>query len=211
MKKLSIEDAEALLYTSIVAAVLPAWLIYPAFFSCSSETRQFLIASYRATPAILALVQPIIAFLINRSRRTPSDRRYIGPLVKGSLYLSGACSALGHLYALGCALASAQVTLPGIFWPWTTSVDSSTISVIAQGCHLFLQNDWWIILAAFVPYGSAILSSATSSCIPGKNFSTLSWADTQVRKLGKTFGGLTALAVVFSPGAVLAWTMAAKV
>ncbi|EFZ03792.2 hypothetical protein MAA_00866 [Metarhizium robertsii ARSEF 23] len=195
MKKLSTEDAEALLYTSIVAAVLPAWLIYPAFVSCSSETRQFLIASYRTTPTILALAQPVIAVLIKRCRRIPLDGSYIGPLVKGSLYLSGACSALGHLYALATSLALAPVTLTGIFWPWTTSMDISSISVIAQGCHLFLQNDWWVILAAFVPQDLV-------NFIVGRYAGMPAW---------KTFGGLAALAVVFSLGAVLAWTMAAKV
>ncbi|KAF4509359.1 hypothetical protein G6O67_003537 [Ophiocordyceps sinensis] len=206
----STEQAEALLYTSIIAAVLPAWLIYPAFFSCSSETRQTLIASYRLSPAVLALAQPVIAGMIRRLRARPRPSSSSRALVQSSLLVSGLCSALGHLYALGYAISSSKVTLQAIFWPWATSVDPSGSAIIAQGCHLFLQNDWLVICAAVVPYASAVLASTCRRLEANTDGSWVAWAENSMRSLNGRYVALTAMTAVFSPGAVLAWTMATR-
>jgi hypothetical protein len=105
-------DAEALLYTALLAGVMPVWLLLPAFVPCSSETRQILIASYRLTPIILGLAQPLLSALIKMTRRTPLAKETIQPLVQKSLLLSGALSAVGHWYAFANAILSSSVTSP---------------------------------------------------------------------------------------------------
>ncbi|KAI2628550.1 hypothetical protein GGR54DRAFT_349721 [Hypoxylon sp. NC1633] len=203
-------DAESLVYSSLLAAALPAWLIYPSYFSCSRDTRQFLIASYRATPAVLTLAQPLIASAIRRLRRTPLSKSRSRSLVRLSLVISGVCAALGHASALVSSAVSEGVTLESVFWPWATDVDRTASSVIAQGCHLFLQNDVLVIAAAVVPYASAILLSNRGDRAKIKDNSFLGRMESKMRNLGGRYVTLGFMTMVFSPGAVLSWALATK-
>ncbi|TQV97791.1 zn 2cys6 transcription factor [Cordyceps javanica] len=205
-------DAEALAYTSILAGLLPAWLLWPAFVSCSTETRQFLIASYRLTPILLGLAQPAFAALIQVLRRKPLDKSATRPLVQASLYMSGLFSVIGHWYAISSAVLSPSVSLAGIFLPGVTQTAGAPFrAIIGLGCHKFLQNDFWVILAGFIPFASAMLcrdGNCADSTETPSNFATV-----QKFMLGTSgsFLSLGALSTLISPGAVLAWSMAASV
>ncbi|KAK3934591.1 hypothetical protein QBC46DRAFT_368113 [Diplogelasinospora grovesii] len=205
-------DAEALIYTSVIFAAIPAWLLYPSFLPCSAETRQVLIASYRAAPAILAVAQPVIARLIRRVRQTPLSTSWSRPLVKASLVLSGVFAALGHFYALGSVVTSSEVTWRNVFSPWATHVDSSSSAVISLGCHRFLQSDWLVIAAAVVPYASFILSRSrneqSDNSADGRIYT---WMENKFRGLGGRFVTLAGITLLFSPGATLSWALASMV
>jgi hypothetical protein len=205
-------DAEALLYTALIAGVIPLWLLLPAFIPCSSETRQLLIASYRLTPIVLGLAQPILSTLIKTARRKPLAKESIQPLVQTSLVLSGTFSVVGHWYAFAYAVFSPSVTLAGVFWPWATEVEGASFqSVIGLGCHLFLQYDFWVILAGFVPFASATLCNSTGESESGDGVSVFARAKRFLRSIGGSYLALGAFGCLFSPGALLAWSMAATV
>ncbi|KJZ77790.1 hypothetical protein HIM_02967 [Hirsutella minnesotensis 3608] len=212
LNDISREDAEALLYTSVVAALIPAWLLYPAFFPCSSNTRQALIASYRATPAILALAQPITASLLRRFCSTLLPNYSPRQVVKISLLVSGTSAALSHFYALTSSLLSSRITPRSVFWPGATDVKGSVGRIIAQGCHLFLQNDWWIISAAIIPFTFVMLRSTRRRKEKVGSSSLGTWIDRKLGSLSNTgILGLSGLTLVFSPGATLAWSMATRI
>lgn len=205
-------DAEALLYTSLLAGVLPVWLLLPAFIPCSSETRQVLIASYRLTPIIVGLAQPLLSTFIKVARRTTLAKETIRPLTQTCLVLSGAFSAVGHWYAFAYANLSPSVTLAGIFWPWATKVEGASFqSIIGLGCHLFLQNDFWVILAGFIPFASATLRNTSGESKTGDEVPIFARAKKFLTSIGGNYLSLGAFGFLFSPGALLAWSMAASV
>jgi len=212
LSTLTSADAEALLYTACLAGVLPVWLLLPAFVPCSSETRQLLIASYRLTPIILGLAQPLLSSLIKIARRTPLAKETIRPLVQKSLLLSGTFSVLGHWYAIAYAALSPHVTLAGVFGPWATDVEGAPSQFITSvGCHLFLQNDFWVILAGFIPFVSAILSKSDGKPKSSGELSPIERAKKVLFKVGGSYLSLGVFGCFFSPGALLAWSMAATV
>ncbi|TLD10482.1 hypothetical protein PgNI_06634 [Pyricularia grisea] len=217
-------DAEALVYTSVLAAVLPAWLIVTAYIPCSAETRQVLIASYRLTPAILSAAAPLLSRFLRAVRGwrhgaascSTSCAARTRRLVKLSLVLSGAAAAIGHLYGVATGLLSSRVTLAAVFWPGaTTNLQAGAAHVLTRGCHLFLQNDWWVIAAATAPYASAVIASSGAPCTdPGDSRgmgSWYEWAENVVASLGGKWVPLTFLTLLLSPGAVLAWSTAVTV
>ncbi|KAI1827690.1 hypothetical protein F4861DRAFT_492197, partial [Xylaria intraflava] len=204
-------DAESLFYTAVIASMLPIWLLYPAFVPCSSRTRQLLIASYRLTPIITSLIQPTFAAIIRRLRSTPLSEDRARSLVISSLAIAGTTSAIGHLYAVGMGLFSGIATLRDIFSPWATEVSGSNGDIIAQGCHLFLQNDWLVIAAAFIPYAAAMLRPISPEAEkPGQARQVPRWKSWISELRGKyvSLAGLTALS---SPGAVLPLALATRV
>ncbi|KAI0406742.1 hypothetical protein F4802DRAFT_557372 [Xylaria palmicola] len=204
-------DAEALLYTSILSSMMPLWLVFPAVFPCSSETRQLLIASYRLTPAITTFIHPAIAATIRRLRKTPLSKKTSRHLVLASLAVAGVSATVGHVYAFMVAPAFGTATLRNIIWPWATEVSGTNGNIIAQGCHLFLQNDWFVIAAAFIPFAAAILrSSITNKTDSNKHPQPQSWKG-WLSGLGNRYVSLTGLTLLFSPGAVLPLALASKV
>ncbi|KAK1977529.1 hypothetical protein LZ30DRAFT_664841 [Colletotrichum cereale] len=208
-------DAEALVCTSVIAAILPLWLIVPTIVPCSTDTRQVLIASYRLTPAILSMMPSLLAGLLRITRRknrsgTQVSRSRVKRLVKLSLVISGAAAAMGHLYGIASGCLASSSRLVDVFWPGATNVRPGAHDIITQGCHLFLQNDWWVIVAAVVPVASAMISN-------GKSDGTVSLGLGH-QCLQSLFGGLkdrwvtlTGLTIMFSPGAALAWSLAETV
>lgn len=212
LSTLTSADAEALLYTACLAGVLPVWLLLPAFIPCSSETRQLLIASYQLTPMILGLAQPLLSSLIKIACRTPLAKETICPLVQKSLLLSGTFSVLGHWYAVAYVALSPYVTLAGVFGPWATDVEGApSQSITSVGCHLFLQNDFWVILAGFIPSVSAILSKSDERPKSSGELSTIVRAKKVLFIVGGNYFPLGIFGCFFSPGALLAWSMAATV
>ncbi|KAI0415583.1 hypothetical protein F5X98DRAFT_388775 [Xylaria grammica] len=204
-------DAEALLYTSIISSMMPLWLIFPAFSPCSSDTRQLLIASYRLTPAITAFIHPAMAAIIRRSRRSPLSKKASRRLVLTSLAIAGASAAAGHIYAFMMVPTFGTATLRNIIWPWATEVSGTNSNIIAQGCHLFLQNDWFVIAAAFIPFAAAILrSSITTKVDSNKSTQSRDWKSL-LSDLGHRYVSLTGITLLFSPGAVLPLALASKV
>ncbi|EGX95951.1 hypothetical protein CCM_00605 [Cordyceps militaris CM01] len=205
-------DAEALLYTSILAGLLPVWLLWPAFVPCSTATRQFLIASYRLSPIIMGLAQPLFAKAIKMLSRKPLEKGTTRSLVQASLYTSGLFSAVGHWYAIACAVSSPAVTLSGIFWPRATdTTGASSKDIIGLDCHKFLQNDFWVILAGFVPFSSALLCKASNSADSTDGASIFTLVKKCMLRTKGDFLYLGGLATMFSPGTLLAWSMAATV
>ncbi|KAI1171813.1 hypothetical protein F4777DRAFT_31557 [Nemania sp. FL0916] len=201
-------DAEALFYTSVVTSVLPIWLLYPAFVPCSSRTRQLLIASYRLTPIITSLLQPALAATLRRWRRTPLPEKKARSLVLASLTIAGTTAAAGHMYAVCMGLLSGMATLRNIFSPWATEISGSNGNIIAQGCHLFLQNDWLVIASAFIPYAASMLRPKAGG--RGDENQISRWKAWASELRGK-YVSLTSLTLLLSPGAVLPLSLATRV
>lgn len=208
------------MYTSIIFAITPLWLLYPSFFSCSSKTRQLLIASYRASPVILAACQPLVAAALRRLRDWKGSSLLPGrpdTLTRISLYIAAAGSATGHLYAIATAILSSSASLATVFSPWTKLAETSLGSpgsVLQRGCHLFLQNDLIVIAAALIPFSAAIFGlkrrrSQKEDQEPG-------WGSTWWRRFGlftivQRLSALSGLAIVASPGAVFSLSLASNV
>lgn len=198
-------DAQAVLYTAILGVFLPLPFLYPALFSsCTPKARQYLIAAYRASPFILALFQPITAWALRSERKKRSlsieeSRR----LVRLSLLISGVCAALGHIYALSVGIVSSRATLEGIFSPFSFTHDSQR-SLIAKGAHLFLQNDWIVITAAFVPY--VYYHEIGRGRGGRRRFEGKLWTCGHFLKLS-----VAATAMVLSPGALFSFALAVNV
>lgn len=203
-------DAEALFYTALVASVLPIWLLYPAFIPCSSRTRQLLIASYRLTPIITSLIQPALAAILKRLRNTPLSENKARSLVIASLAIAGTTAAIGHMYAVYMGLVSGIATLRTIFSPWATEISGSNGNIIAQGCHLFLQNDWLVIASAFIPYAATMLLPTSARAHPGQVNQVPKW-QAWVSELRGRYVSLTGLTLLFSPGAVLPLALSTRV
>ncbi|KAI1811937.1 hypothetical protein GGS20DRAFT_63940 [Poronia punctata] len=206
-------EAESLFWTAIVASILPIWLLFPAFIPCSSRTRELLIASYRLIPFVTSLMQPALAAVLRRFRKTPLSEEKARSLVTASLTVAGTTAAVGHMYAVCTGLFSGLDTLRRIFSPWATEVSGSTGNVIAQGCHLFLQNDWLVIAAAFIPYAAGMLrpiSAETEAAHPTRAPEVPKWKAWMSEFRGK-YVSLTGLTLLFSPGAVLPLALATRV
>lgn len=207
------------MYTSIIFATTPLWLLYPAFFSCSSKTRQLLIASYRASPVVLAAFQPLFAAALRKLRDRKGSSLLPGrpdTLTRISLYIAAAGSATGHLYAIAMAILSSSASLATVFSPWAELADTSLGSpgnVLQRGCHLFLQNDLIIIVAAVVPFSAAIFGLRRRRS--QKEDQETGWASMWWRRFASStivqrFFTLSGLAIVASPGAVFSLSLASN-
>ncbi|KAL2203580.1 hypothetical protein CC79DRAFT_1359670 [Sarocladium strictum] len=210
-------QAEALVYTSVLFALTPLWLLYPAFINCSSETRHILIASYRASPLILAISQPVIASALRsirkwKGRTLLSERPEV--LMRWSLHIAAASSALGHSYAILTALLSPGASLAGVFSPYAnvTQTDlGQTSSVLRRGAHLFLQNDLIVIAAALVPFATLMFTSKdkTTKDEHDDPKGVTEWLRRLVTLDGaRRFIVWTGVAVLASPGAVFPLALA---
>lgn len=200
-------EAEALVYTSAIFAITPAWLLYPAFAQCSTETRQFLIASYRATPFITAIAQPVLATLIRRLRTRPLAQTRSRYLVRLSLIIATTSAALGHACALAISLLHSEPSLVRVFSPWSTVIAPPLVNLISQGCHQFLQNDIWIIAAALVPYSAQIVSTVSNKGSGNSHVNESHNLWSRITSKISTMLKLSLLCIVASPGAVLPWAM----
>ena len=101
------DESQALMISTILSCAAPLILIYPAYFECSSQTRQGLIALYRVVPVAQGLLQSLISNwlkLFNKGETISQEqaKHYL----RVSLALSGAYSAFGHFYALTTSLLS---------------------------------------------------------------------------------------------------------
>lgn len=213
-------EAESLVYTSILFAITPLWLLYPAFFSCSNHTRQLLIASYRASPMILAACQPLVAAALRRLRDGRGSSLLSGrsdTLTRISLYIAAAGSATGHLYAIATAILSSSASLATVFFPWAELAETSLGSpgsVLQRGCHLFLQNDLIVIIAALVPFAATIFGLKRRR--PQKEDQETGWFSTWSRRFAsltivQRLSALSGLAIVASPGAVISLSLASSI
>lgn len=180
-------------FTSILVVLMPAWLLYPAFRSCSGATRQILIASYRASPIVLAFIEPTISNS-NRRRSGNDTRSGTNAWLKTSLRISAAFATAFHIYVILDSQQRGHGALAAVFWPGSTLKDSTRRDFLAQACHLFLQNDLIIIVLALVPY---------SVFLHGDGLEHRRWSGW----LRKTLS-LALLSVVASPGAAFTWTLA---
>lgn len=180
----------AFILTSLLAALMPAWLLYPAFTSCSSGTRQFLIASYRASPLVLSITEP----LISKTLDLVSDARGTASWHRMPLRISAGIAAACHFYVILRSQYQNHGVLAAVFWPGAIGQESFQGDLLAQACHLFLQNDLIVIGLALVPYSVFILGG-----IHGNR----SWSLWLIAMLK-----LSLLSVLVSPGAVFAWTLA---
>lgn len=180
----------AFIFTSLLGALMPVWLLYPAFTSCSSGTRQFLIASYRASPVVLSIMEPLISQtldLVSGARSTASWH-------KAPLRVSAGIAAACHFYVVLSSQYQNHGVLAAVFWPGATGEKSFQGDLLAQACHLFLQNDLIVIGLALVPYSVFILSGIH------ENRSWSLWLIAMLK--------ISLLSVLVSPGAVFAWTLA---
>lgn len=180
----------AFILTSLLAALMPAWLLYPAFTGCSSGTRQFLIASYRASPVFLSIMDPLIFKILDRV----SDARGTASWHRMPLRISAGIAAACHFYVILGSQYQNHGVLAAVFWPGATGEKSFRGDLLAQACHLFLQNDLIVIGLALVPYSVFIL---------GGIHENRSWSLWLIAMLK-----LSLLSVLVSPGAVFAWTLA---
>lgn len=138
--------------------------------------------------------------LIKMVRRKVLAKENIQPFVQASFVLSGAFSVVGHWYAIVYGILSPRATLAGIFWPWATEIEGASFdSIIGLGCHLFLQNDFWIILAGFVPFASAILCNSTGKSESGEQGTVLLRAKRFLLSIKGNYLSLGVFGCFFSP------------
>ncbi|TQN70642.1 Depudecin biosynthesis cluster protein 1 [Colletotrichum shisoi] len=201
------EEAFALIPTAVLGAVAPAMLLYPAFNStCIVNVRQGLIAFYRFTPLALTASYPfftwaqekISAYLAWRPR--PADSK---KYVTASLMISGVAAVAGHAYAL---LNAGGDGVFEVFWP-AQHIDTTLPTVIADGARDFLQWDIFIITAALVPFADLILgTSGLVRRLKKRNKWFLGFSESFIGRLA----ALTVASGMLSPGAVLAFALAAR-
>lgn len=201
-----IADREAIVYTSIAIAAAPLWLLYPAFFQCSSITRQLLIASYRVSPALLASLHPILAFILRRlwpEKTLTADKAHSQKLVQASLLVGATTAALGHLYAILTGILSHRASFAQVFFPWAAGTG------LKWSAQQFLQKDIFVIIATLVPYSALLLRPKSGNVSTEKESARKRWTE---RISNMNFVPrvvvLTGLAFIFSPGFVYNLSMA---
>lgn len=193
-------NAKALLFSSLVIAATPVWLLVPLFVNYSSETRQLLIGSYRLTPLILPFLQPLIAGGL-ATIRSPVDgkRGVLRKRKRLSLLIVGTTAAAAHIYTLIALLLSQEVSPLTVFLPWAAAKnDQLTTELPLRGCRLFIQNDILIIALTLIPYSTMIFQSHTGH---GEK-------ERRSRLWILLLPVATLVAVVLSPGALLAFALA---
>ncbi|KAM0812548.1 putative Asperlin biosynthesis cluster protein G [Seiridium cardinale] len=202
-------DSEALFYTSIINALMPMWLLYPAFVSCNSETRQLLIASYRATPIVLAGLHPFLSSMIRLIRGPREPHKRGGRLIRYSLFATAATATSGYWYDLAVVASSQDAGFFGALSPWLVAVDPSRWVFVAQGCHRFLRYDMMVILLAITPYATLVLNASDKARtrFPG-TFHNETSQGSRLAYYSQRLLGMSMVAIVVSPGAVLPLALA---
>ncbi|OQE09763.1 hypothetical protein PENVUL_c005G06284 [Penicillium vulpinum] len=201
-----IADREAIVYTSIAIAAAPLWLLYPAFFQCSSISRQLLIASYRVSPALLASLHPFLAFILRRlwpEKILPADKAHSQKSVQASLLVGATTAALGHIYAILTGILSHRASFAQIFFP------SEAATGLKWSAQKFLQKDILVIIAALVPFSALLLRAKNGNVLTEKETIHKRWAEriSNMNFVPRVIV-LTGLAFIFSPGFVYNLSMA---
>lgn len=217
----AVSEALPLPAVAIVTSLTPLILLYPAMVtSCSAQRRQTIIAMYRLTPPVLALLRPAASVILRRARvagQGEVDRVRAQRLTAASLAVTGATATLAHWYAIGAAMWTQGSTLARVFLPPAfTDLGERTSQgpIIAEAAHEFLQWDVIAVGMALTPLSYLIWRSQPRKkprTREGGSFSStsrlrriLEWGPMKV--LGWGFA-----CVVLSPGGLLAWTLAARV
>lgn len=123
--------------------------------------------------------------------------------VTASLVLSGLAATAGHVWAL---LGPKEGGLQRVFWP-ADHIDKASPTIIADGARDFLQWDIFVIAAALVPFADLVLRSSGAFRQLRKRGI---WASLLSDSFIFRMGALTFASGVVSPGAVLAFSLAAK-
>ncbi|KAH0427989.1 zn 2cys6 transcription factor [Colletotrichum camelliae] len=199
-------EAFALIPTAILGAITPAMLLYPSFNpSCTTSQRQELIAFYRFTPLALAVAHPACCWAQRKLSAywgwRPAQAK-AKAYTMASLMFSGFAAAAGHLWAL---LGASEGGLRRVFWP-ADYIDAASTTVIADGARDFLQWDIFVITAALVPFADQVLKSSALL----HRLKKRKWFSTVMDSFIGRMAVLTAASGVFSPGAVLAFSLALK-
>ncbi|KAA6416222.1 MAG: hypothetical protein FRX48_00942 [Lasallia pustulata] len=202
------EETQALLASTILSCAAPMMLIYPAYFRCSSRTRQGLIALYRIVPVALGLLQPLISNLLKWFSREAISQEQAKHYARASLALSGTYSAFCHLYALTASLLSSRTSVGEVFLPPSTVVEKSSTSIIADGAHKFLQYDWIVVAAALIPFAYLAMHSGGK----GERSETHDgWISRKLSWIPRGLASFSMAGLVLSPGAALSWALAARI
>ncbi|KAK1855299.1 zn 2cys6 transcription factor [Colletotrichum chrysophilum] len=202
-----VNEAFALVPTAVLGAITPAMLLYPAFSSsCTIGQRQGLIAFYRFTPLALAVAHPACCWAQRKLstylawKPAPASAK---ACTMASLMFSGFASAAGHLWAL---LGPSEGGLRRVFWP-AEYIDKASTTVIADGARDFLQWDIFVITAALVPFADQVLKSSVLL----HQLRRRKWFSTVMDSFIGRMAVLTVASGIFSPGAVLAFSLGLKV
>ncbi|KAF6816717.1 zn 2cys6 transcription factor [Colletotrichum musicola] len=202
-----VEEAAALIPTAILGAAMPAMLLYPAFgTTCTTSQRQGLIAFYRFTPLVLLVAPSFFTWLLGKAKDLGNLRLQPArskAYVTASLGLSGLAAAAGHSWAL---LGPKEGGLRRVFWP-ADHIDKASPTMIADGARDFLQWDIFVIAAALVPFADLVLRSSGAFRKLRKQGTWGSFlSDSYIVRMGV----LTLASSITSPGAVLAFSLAAR-
>ncbi|WQF85977.1 hypothetical protein CDEST_10991 [Colletotrichum destructivum] len=201
------EEAFALIPTAVLGAVAPAMLLYPAFNSaCDVNLRQGLIAFYRFTPLVLTVSHPFFTWVQQKISvylawhpRPADSRKYVA----ASLMISGVAAVAGHAYTL---LTAGGDGFSEVFWP-AEHIDPTLPTVIADGARDFLQWDIFVITAALVPFANLILgTSGLVRRLKKRNKWFLGFSESFIGRIA----AITVASSILSPGAVLAFALAAR-
>ncbi|KAK2770362.1 zn 2cys6 transcription factor [Colletotrichum kahawae] len=197
-------DAFALIPTAILGAITPAMLLYPAFNpSCTTSQRQGLIAFYRFNPLALAVAHPACCWAQRKLSAywgwRPAQSRATA-YTMASLMFSGFAAAAGHLWAL---LGPSEGGLRRVFWP-AEYIDNASTTAIADGARDFLQWDIFVITAAIVPFADQVMKSSALL----HRLKKRKWFSSIMDSFIGRMAVLTAARGIFSPGAVLAFSLA---
>ncbi|KAF6801008.1 zn 2cys6 transcription factor [Colletotrichum sojae] len=202
-----VEEAAALIPTAILEAAMPAMLLYPAFSTtCTTSQRQGLIAFYRFTPLVLSIAPSFFTWSLRQAKDLGNLRLQPAKskaYVTASLIFSGLAAAAGHGWAL---LGPKEGSLRRVFWP-ADHIDKASSTIIADGARDFLQWDIFVIAAALVPFADLALRSSGAFRKQRKQgtWGSRLW-DSYIARMGI----LTLVSSIASPGAVLAFSLAAK-
>lgn len=202
------EESQALLASTVLSCAAPMIILYPAYFRCSSRTRQGLVALYRVVPVVLGFLQPLIRNIIKSFRREAISPERAKQYVRVSLALSGAYSAACHLYALTASLLSSRTSFSGVFLPSRTIVEKSSASIIADGAHKFLQYDWIVVSAALIPF--AFLTMQSEGKVE-RSKARNGWISQHTWWIRTRLACFSMAGLVLSPGAVLPWALAVRI
>ncbi|KAI6351786.1 hypothetical protein MCOR25_009737 [Pyricularia grisea] len=213
------QEALPLPAIAIIGSLTPVMLLYPTFAtSCSTKQRQTLIALYRLTPPVLALLRPAASAALGLRRnpkQTDEDRRRAQRLTAASLAASGTAATLAHWCAMATAFLNPKTSLTRVFSPFALGDrDKSGLgeTILAEVAHEFLQWDVVAVGLALAPLSYIVWMTRSRGVVVGKEASSslspwrkvLAWGPTRVLMWGFA-------CVALSPGGLLAWTLVAQV
>ena len=156
---LPLNEAKALVATTVLGSLLPLILMLPPFLNCKIETQQAFTALFQLTPVIFVSLHYIAARCIAFFSKNESYSDAGRPFVHQAWVFTGVCSATAHGYVLMMSLFSqnSATTFSRVYIPSPANVNLSASNRLTEGGQLFLQYDFIIISLTCILYAYLLL------------------------------------------------------